>query len=331
MPLVLMAGGMGRRFGGDKQVEPVGPHGEPLGAYTAYDALRVGFDEVVLVARPGAEVEVARTFRDALGERAPLRVVPQTLEGGLPSGDGPNRVRPWGTAHAALAAAQHIDGAFGIANADDSYGRDALQALRTSIDGAAPGVVVLIEYRAADVLSAEGGVSRGWIRRAPDGGVDVTEVHELRASGEVGDGTTETDLPSGTTEAGLLHGITEAGEAVRLPADASVSMNLWGLTAEAVVALRDGWRRFLRELPDAGALRLDAEYGLSTALTALAREGRVTLRPEPGGTRWFGMTFAADHPRVAARITALHADGTYPVSLAVGNRPPPRPLSEFDQ
>ena len=312
LSFVLMAGGMGRRFGGDKQVEPVGPHGEPLGAYTAYDALRVGFDEVVLVARPGAEDDVLETFQRALGHRAPLRVVPQRLaelSGGRSIAD---RSRPWGTAHAALAAARHIDGAFGIANADDAYGRDALGALHGALSRAAPREVTLVSYRAADVLSAEGGVSRGWIRRAPGGAVEVTEVHDLAASNDA-------------TE---LKGITEAGDHVRLPADAPVSMNLWGVTPEAVRALRDGWDRFIAGLPARGAD--DAEYGLSTALTALAREGLVDLRPEPGGTQWFGMTFAADRPRVVARIAALHANGTYLVSLNPGEPSPTPPDSEFD-
>lgn len=314
MPFVLMAGGMGRRFGGDKQVEPVGPGGEPLGAYTAYDALRAGFDEIVLVARPGAEDEVSTVFREALGQQAPLRVVPQQLERAERADVPTDRSRPWGTAHAALAAAQHIDGAFAIANADDAYGRAALTALRRTMTSAHPGEVVLVGYRAGDVLSAEGGVSRGWIRRHPEGRVDVTEVHGLLRS----------ELP------GVLEGTTESGRLVRLPDDAPVSMNLWGLTAEAVEALREGWRDFLRLLPKEGDGRRTAEYGLSTALTELARLGRVELRPELGGTEWFGMTFAADRDRVSSRIEALHADGTYPSSLAVGAPPRPSPLSELE-
>lgn len=305
---------MGRRFGGDKQVEPVGPRGEPLGAYTAYDALKAGFSEVVLVARPGAEAEVLATFRRALGGSAPLRVLPQRLEGEAEGRAPAGRSRPWGTAHAALCAAEHIDGAFGIANADDAYGRDALRTLRRALAHAAPGEVSLISYRAADVLSAEGGVSRGWIRVGPDDTVDVTEVHDLRAS----------------SDSSLLRGTTEAGEPARLPVDAPVSMNLWGVTAGAVQALRDGWYRFVEGLTASGTHGLEAEYGLSTALTALAREGRIRLRPEPGGTQWFGMTFAADRPLVAARLAALHADGTYPVSLIVGEPPSSSPDSELD-
>ena len=311
---VLMAGGMGRRFGGDKQVEPVGPNGEPLGAYTAYDALQAGFDEVVLVARPGAEALVLDTFRRALGERAPLRVVPQRLDGPTAGRPPPDRPRPWGTAHAALAAAQHIDGAFGIANADDAYGRDALIALHRALTRAAPGAVALISYRASDVLSTEGGVSRGWIRQSPDGGIDVTEIHQLKSSDSMG----------------FLEGTTEAGEAVRMPSDAPVSMNLWGVSVEAVQALRAGWEHFIAGLSETEDRHLNAEYGLSTALTALAREGQVDLCPEPGGTQWFGMTFAADRPLVGARLAALHADGTYPVSLVDGEPPRPRPHAEYD-
>ena len=217
-------------------------------------------------------------------------------------------------AHGPATPLGYIDGGFGIANADDAYGRDALGALHRLLTRAAPGDVALISYRARDVLSPEGGVSRGWIRHRADGTVDVTEVHDLRVS----------------PTQHILEGTTEAGHAVRLPADEPVSMNLWGVTPEAIQALRAGWDRFVGGLSASREHGLSAEYGLSTALTALARQGLVDLRPEPGGTQWFGMTFAADRPSVARRIAALHADGTYPGSLIVGEPPPSPPDSELD-
>jgi hypothetical protein len=312
-----MAGGIGRRFGGDKQVEPVGPRGEPLGAYTAFDALAVGFDQVVLVTRPGAEREVLQIFRDALGPRAPLWALPQRLDSaGAPA--PPDRPRPWGTAHAALAAAEHVDTRFGIANADDAYGRNALRSLHDALTEASERDVVLVTYRAGDVLSTEGGVSRGWVRSAGEGAVDVTEVHDLRAE-------------KGDVLVGLADdAAAEGGVVVRMPRNAPVSMNLWGLTPGAVQALRVGWSEFVAGLAESGDRARSAEYGLSTAFTALARQGRIRLRPVPGGTDWFGMTFAADRARVADRLAALHADGTYPVSLADAGRPKPHLDSETD-
>lgn len=294
-----MAGGMGRRFGGDKQVEPVGPLGQPLGAYTAYDALKAGFAEVVLVARPGSEGSVRASFRASLGERAPIRVVPQTVGWPVGIASPAGRVRPWGTAHAALAAAARITGAFGIANADDGYGRDALRALFESLAGAAPGDVPLVTYAAGDVLSLHGGVSRGWVRTAADGQVEVVEVHELRAEGA------------------RLRGVTDEGEGVEFSPETPVSMNLWGMTIEAAAALRRGWETFVGRLSLPGSRALEVEYALSTALNDLARAGAVRLRPNAGGRDWFGMTFASDRPAVTARIEALHADGSYPASLTI--------------
>lgn len=288
---------MGRRFGSDKQIDPVGPAGEPLGAYTAFDARAADFGELVLVTRPGAEADVGAVFVGALGD-VPIRCVPQRYP--FPPHTSPpvGRTRPWGTAHATLAAAATIDGSFAVANADDAYGLDALAALRRALSAAAPDEVVLVTYPAGDVLSSAGGVSRGWVRTNADGIVEVLEVHDLRR-----------------THDGTLEGVTEEGETVELDQDTPVSMNLWGLTSGAVAALREGWVRFVHGLARAPDGPLLAEFGLSTALTELARAGRVTLRPVAGGMHWFGMTFADDRARVVARLAELHADGTYPPSL----------------
>lgn len=303
-PFVLLAGGMGTRFGGDKQTEPVGPAGEPLGAYTAFDARAAGFGELVLLTRPGAEEAVRTVFTEALGESVPMRAVAQVhpFPDGTTAPEG--RTRPWGTAHATLAAAATIDGPFAVANADDAYGREGLVALKAALDEADDGDVVLVTYPAGSVLSRYGGVSRGWVRRVPhqDGGdrVEVVEVHELRHR----------------TGCAMLEGVTEKGAPVAFAPDTPVSMNLWGLTPGAVAALQDGWREFARSLDEHPSGPHRAEYALSTALTVLAAAGRIRLRPRTGGAHWFGMTFADDLPRVRARLRALHSDGTYPVRLA---------------
>lgn len=305
-PLVLLAGGMGRRFGGDKQTEPVGPAGEPLGAYTAFDARAAGFGELVLLTRPGAEDAVTRVFVEALGD-VPMRPVPQTYPPPRDARPPEGRVRPWGTAHAVLAAADGLGGPFAVANADDAYGREAMVALKAALDEAADGDVVLVTYPAGSVLSRHGGVSRGWVRRVPaDGGgdrVEVVEIHELRRR----------------TGCAMLEGVTEKGAPVAFPPDTPVSMNLWGLTPGAVAALRDGWKHFARTLDEHPAGPDRAEYALSTALTGLAAVGRVRLRPRTGGTDWFGMTFADDLPRVRERLRALHRRGVYPPRLADGS------------
>lgn len=289
LPLVLLAGGMGRRFGGAKQVEPVGPRGEPLGAYTAFDALGAGFGEVVLVARPGAEGEVGEVFGAALGPAAPIRALPQQLAASRERAFPPGRTRPWGTAHAVLAAAEGVAAPFAVANADDGYGRGALRALHTALTGAADGTAVLVTYPLGAVLSDHGGVSRGWVRAAAG---EVVELHDLRRA------------PGGER----VRGRTEGGAEVELAPDTPVSMNLWGLTPAVVGALRTAWRAF-------GAPR-EGEFQLSTALTAIAATGRIRIAPHPGGEQWFGITWPDDLAQVRGAVEALHRSGAYPVSLA---------------
>lgn len=297
--LVLLAGGLGSRFGGAKQVEPVGPGGEPLGAYTAFDGLRAGFGEVVLLTRPGEEPGVRAVFEGALGADAPLRTVPQRFA--LPDGvrAPATRDRPWGTGHALLSAAAATPGRIGVANADDGYGRGAMIALHRALASAADGDAVLVTYPLATVLSPHGGVSRGWVRTGASG-AEVVEVHDLerRSAGEGASGRTET------------------GDAVVLPLDTPVSMNLWGLTPGAVAALRDEWARFVGDLDRHPAGPDRAEFQLSTALTALAHRGRLRIVPQEGGSGWFGITWPDDLARVREAVEALHRSGAYPVPLA---------------
>jgi hypothetical protein len=228
-----------------------------------------------------------------------------------------------------LAAAATLEGPFAVANADDAYGRDALVALRRAIDaaGGPVGEAVLVTYPAGRVLSAAGGVSRGWVRRmlrheAMDDRRDVGSVPADEVAARAGVRTTgpyeviEVHHLRHRMGCAMLEGSTEGGAPVAFPPDTPVSMNLWGLTPRAVEALREGWADFARTLVGHPAGPLAAEFGLSTSLTALARAGRVRIRPVEGGTRWFGMTYPDDHPGVVAQLEALHADGTYPPTLA---------------
>lgn len=318
MPLVLLAGGIGSRFGGAKQVEPVGPRGEPLGAYTACDGLHAGFDEVVLLTRPepDIETEVLEVFTRALGAGAPLRTVPQRWPkaSAAPASETeptagrtdaaaspPVRVRPWGTGHAVLAAASSSRGSIAVANADDAYGREALATLRRALGEAADGDAVLVTYPLRAVLSPHGGVSRGWVRAAEgERGAEVVEVHDLEAR----------------RDGSRVTGRRESGETVTLDPDTPVSMNLWGLTPAVISGLRAEWKRFLRTLGEHPAGPDRAEFQLSTALTALSRSGRIRIVACPGGSEWFGITWPDDLEAVRKAVEALHRSGAYAVPLA---------------
>lgn len=299
LPFVLLAGGLGRRFGGAKQVEPVGPAGEPLGAYTAFDALAAGFTDLVLITRPGEEEGVGAAFRDALGAAAPIRTLAQRLAPSREARGPAGRTRPWGTGHAVLAAAEGVEGAFAVANADDAYGSAAIRTLRAALSRADDNEVVLVTYPLRAVLSAHGGVSRGWVREGSRG-AEVIEVHDLRATGP--------DTP--------IVGRVEGGGTVALGPETPVSMNLWGLTPAAIAALRDAWSDFVEAVSDHPAGPLEAEFQLSTALSALATEGRVRITPHGGGTAWFGITWPEDLAAVRRAVEAIHRSGAYPVPLA---------------
>lgn len=296
-----MAAGLSTRFGRPKQLEPVGPGGESLVAYTVVDALRAGFSRVVLVTNPESP-ELESGLRDhldtVLAPGLPVASVHQRLDQ-LPAGHTvpAGRTRPWGTAQAVLAAAPVLEGPFGVANADDWYGPEALAALAGALGRTGPDQGALVTWRMADTLSRHGGVSRGVVEVRGGRVKGVTEVLDVRA--DPGHGH-------------RLVGRTVAGRDIEVDPDAQASMNLWGLPLAALEELSRDFALFL----DAHGEDVDAEFPLSSALDALVSAGRLTLKALPEGRLWFGITFGADRDAVRAHLAALHADGTYPTPLA---------------
>lgn len=293
--LVLLAAGASRRFGRPKQLEPVGPGGATLPAYAVVDALAAGFERVVVVTGADLEGPMREALRALLGADAPVDVVVQ------PRG----RTRPWGTAHAVLAAAPALDGAaFGVANGDDWYGPEAHEALRRFLGGAGPGDACLVSYEVARTLSEHGGVSRGRVHTDDRGRVvGIDECRDLRRG--------ERDRIVGTGPDGVE---------VSLRPDEPVSMNLWGFPARTLDLLDARFGRF-RSSP-AGRSE-DAEFLLSEEIGALARDGSLTLSVVPAGRRWFGLTHPADLDRVRDGLAALHEAGCYrwTTVLEPGDRP----------
>jgi hypothetical protein len=291
---------MSTRYGRLKQLEPVGPSGETLLDYGILDARRAGFDRVALVIRR----EIEDAVRAHIARRWPGVPVDYALQS-LDRGDGgavpEGRTKPWGTAHAVLAASGAVDGAFAVSNADDFYGRVGYAALAahlgdTSVEQA------LVGYRLEETLSAHGGVSRG-ICEVDAAGLlrRIAEVHDLRRAGA------------------RVHGRTPDGGERTYPADAVTSMNLWGFTPAIFPALRDGFAAFLV----AHGTDAKAEYPISTAVGDLVAEGRIRLRVLPVGAGWMGVTFPADHATVAAGLRGLAADGHYPSMLSDPAPPDP--------
>jgi NDP-sugar pyrophosphorylase family protein len=294
LTLVVLAAGLGSRFGGLKQLEPVGPGGATLMDYSVFDALRAGFRRVAFVIRPEMADAFDRSIGDRYRGRVEVAIACQRLDE-LPAGAAipPGRTRPWGTTQAVLAAGPLLSGPFAVLNADDFYGRDALAAVGRFLGEAAPDTCGVVGYRLEQTASAAGGVNRAVLEQAGDGSLTgIVEVHNLLRVAE-----------------GRFQG--EVGGAPRIvAADALVSMNLWALTPSVLPKLAAGFKAFLRRGPG-----LSGEYYLPSAVQELLAAGSLRVKVLPTTSRWCGMTHPADRPWVEATLRELVAAGEYPAQL----------------
>jgi len=278
LDVVILAGGAGRRFGGVKQLEPIGPNGEALFEYTLRDARRAGCDRAVLVVAPGCEAEFEAVMAARPIEGLEVRLAVQRLDdmpGPVPSG----RTRPWGTAHALWAARHEVRGPFLLFNADDSYGPTAPATLAAALTGGGCDFAML-GYRLDATLSPEGTVSRALC--------DVDDHGLLR-------GLVEYPAVDGE---GVVASEPESGRV--LPLDALVSMNAWAFTPAVFPLLERMLSAFLA-LAD---LTRDESY-LPAAVAAAVRRGEAAVRVTPAGDRWCGLTWPGDREIVRRRIADM--------------------------
>jgi hypothetical protein len=284
--LVILAAGLGSRYGGLKQLDPVGPGGATLMDYSLFDALRAGFGEAVFVIRPDMEAAFGE-FARRWGTRLRWRTALQRLEDVPPGVSVPaDRTKPWGTAHAVLAAAALIRGPFVVLNADDFYGAQAFTALAE-----VPSTNALVGFRLGDTRSEAGTVNRGMCRTDPDGWLEtIEEVTGLEMAGD-----------------GSFTGQGESGP-VRLSGDTIVSMNLWGFQPAVLDTLRGGLAAFFR-----GDHR--GEYLLPTVIRGAVGRGECQVRVLEPHSRWFGITHPADRPVVERALRQLVNEGRYPERL----------------
>ena len=292
--LLVLAAGMGSRYGGLKQMDGVGPNGEIIMDYSINDAIRAGFGKVVFVIRHSFEQEFkAKINAEHFGNRIQVEYVFQELDY-LPEGvkvpEG--REKPWGTNHAILMAKDVIHEPFAIINADDFYGRDAFQVigdhLRT-IEGT-KGQYCMVGYRLENTLSENGTVSRG-----------VCQVDE---KGLLVGMTERTSI--GRTPNGIEYKDTD-GSMHPLPADATVSMNLFGFTPDYFV---ESEKLFVIWLRDNGS-EMKSEFYIPFAVNTFINSGYATMRVLKTTAQWFGVTYKEDRPMVVARLAKLHEQGVY--------------------
>ena len=298
--LVIMAAGMGSRYGGLKQLDPVGSHGQLIIDYSIYDAKRAGFETVVFVIKP----EIEADFKEAIGDRVSKVMdvkYAYQLKEDLPEGYSvpAGRTKPWGTAHAALAARNIVDGPFAVINADDYYGPEAYQEIYNYLSTHQDGNMyeyVMVGYLLKNTVTENGTVARGVCEETADH--FLTQVTE-RTKIEKGepprytedDGATWTDLS----------------------ADTIVSMNMWGFTRsfldEALARFPAFLDKTLAENPEKG------EYFLPTVVSQLIDEGKARVKVLRSEDKWYGVTYREDKPTVVAAIAEKTAAGLYPDRL----------------
>ena len=294
--LLIMAAGMGSRYGGLKQMDPVGAGGEFILDYSLFDARRAGFERAVLVIKRENEQD----FQTLLAGRVhmPIRFAYQDLAD-LPEGfalpDG--RVKPWGTGHAVLAARELIDAPFCVINADDYYGVDAfriayahLSAIHSDADYA------MVGYRLRNTLSDTGFVARGVCEVTPEGMLlDITERTHIIAS---------VDGPLMSED---LHTYT------RLNPDTIVSMNMWSFPRAMIDRLGEAFPVFLQQALAENPQK--AEFFLPFVVDGLLRAGKARVQVTPTPDRWYGVTYREDRPKVVAALRRMTEAGIYPTPL----------------
>ncbi len=300
--LVIMAAGIGSRFGGGiKQLEPVGPNGEIIMDYSIYDALEAGFDKIVFIIRKDLEKDFKEIIGDRIEKVAPVEYAFQEIND-LPEGFSvpEGRVKPWGTGQAILSAKDVIKEPFIVINADDYYGKEGFKRIHeymvNEMDENGEGYdMCMAGFVLRNTLSENGGVTRG-VCSVDEAGflTKVTETYNIY-QGEDG-----------------MHATTRDGEPVKVEADQHVSMNMFGLPAGFMKELEEGFPKFLANVKDGD---LKAEYLLPTIIDQCIREKKGTVRLLETPDKWFGVTYKEDKPTVVAAIRKLIDDGVYPEKL----------------
>lgn len=294
--LLVLAAGLGSRYGGLKQLEPVGEHGQLIIDYSLYDAKRAGFEDVIFVIRPEMEEAFRETIGARIGDKMNLSYAHQVLtdlpEGvSLPEG----RTKPWGTAHAALAARAMVKGGFAIINADDFYGKGAFQAVYDHLSTAKEGEFALVGYSLENTVTEHGTVSRGVCSVDEDG-------HLLKI-------VERTHIEKGQTCPRFSLDKGETWE--ELPGDSVVSMNLWGFDASYLMNAQSQFVDFLDNLREP----LSQEFYLPTVADVMISQEKAEVTVVSCPDLWYGITYPEDRPRVEGAISAMTQAGDYPGNL----------------
>ncbi|HAF60430.1 MAG TPA: nucleotidyltransferase [Clostridiales bacterium UBA9856] len=298
--LVIMAAGIGSRFGGLKQLAPVGKNGEPIIKFSLYDAMEAGFKKVVFIIKKEIDADFRTLIGDPVSRHMEIEYVYQELDK-LPPGFAipEGRVKPWGTGHAVLCAKDVLDGPFAVINADDYYGKDAFRVIYNRLLTQRDDELYrfsMVGYLIENTLTEHGSVTRGVCQT--DGGflTAIDERLRIEKHGNLIEYTEDDSKTWTKIEPGTI-----------------VSMNLWGFTQGILSELETGFPAFLRQALKENPLK--GEYLLPRIVNDLVRDNKATVEVLHSKDKWYGITYKEDLPAVAAAIQAMQEEGKYPEVL----------------
>jgi UTP-glucose-1-phosphate uridylyltransferase len=295
--LIILAAGMGSRYGSLKQIDRFGPSGETIVEYSIYDALRAGFEKIVLVIRQNFEDDFREIVLNKALKKADISFAFQELDN-LPKGFSlpADRVKPWGTGHAVLMAAYKAHSPFAVVNADDFYGAKSYRIIGDFLSQPQQGdqeEYCLVDYRLNNTLSESGYVSRGICNVNKDNYLtDITEHRKISSNGNE------------------ISSLTESGKII-LTGKERVSMNLMGFLPSMFEHLQQQFTAFLK----VNSGNKDAEFFLPSAMNEVIKSGKARVKVLPTMEKWFGITYREDRDMVMNSLKALVDQGVYPSSL----------------
>ena len=295
--LVIMAAGMGSRYGGLKQIDPVDGDGHIIMDFSIYDAKRAGFEKVIFIIKTENEEDFKNTIGSRVEKYMEVAYTYQELSD-LPEGyqvpEG--RVKPWGTAHAVLSCIHEIGGSFAVINADDYYGAEAFQLIYDYLEGHQDDEkyrYAMVGYELGNTVTDNGHVARG--------------ICEMNEKGELAGIHERTRIEK--REGGIAYSEDDGATWIPVPADSTVSMNMWGFTKSILKEIRDGFPAFLDQGLKENPMK--CEYFLPAVVSGLLGEGRAAAVVLKSPDKWYGMTYKEDKPVVAAAIRRMKDEGLY--------------------
>ncbi len=298
--LLILAAGMGSRYGGLKQMDPVGPNGETIMDYSIFDAVRAGFDKVVFIIRRDFEQAFKEQIVPKYEGKVQIQLAFQDFDDLPPGCVRPaDREKPWGTAHAIRSARNIIKTPFAAINADDFYGADAFKQLATfltTVDATQkPKPFAMVGYRLDQTLSENGSVARGICSVSPEGKLtDVVEMTKIVKTPE-----------------GKIQNEEDPANPDPLQGDTRVSLNLWGFTPALFDGMEERFALWFKEHEG----QLKAEWYIPFYVDELIKSGEATVDVIPTNSCWFGVTYKEDKPVVVESIRKMIAEGVYPEKL----------------